>query len=261
MDKSDLEIYQNIVVANENDTNEITLSSNNTTLNNFLQICQICGVVLKIDSNINNISDTAYRQLSNPFSLKDDGENGLITNVDPDMEISLSAMITDMNNLERSNNTNFEYEIESSSSNKRSNYEPMFRKSVAPRTFYLCPTLINIADSSHNQSTQNQDLMTGWSARINATSALFDLMSTNTSIDHPLCEECADQLVNQLDMQCKIIEKEHSDYTNLVAKLSQQNSNEAEVKQLEAELAELELEEKKLIEQLENSEVKVNSCK
>lgn len=99
MDKSDLEIYQNIVVAGENDTNEITLSSNNTTLNNFLQVCQICGVVLKIDTNINDISDAAYRQLSTPFSLKDEIEGGLMTNGDPDMEISLSAMVSDMNNL------------------------------------------------------------------------------------------------------------------------------------------------------------------
>ena len=97
MDKSDLEIYQNIVVAGDNDTNEITLSSNNTTLNNFLQVCQICGVVLKIDTNISNISEAACRQLSNPFSSKDES-SGLPGNVDPDMEISLSAMVSDMEN-------------------------------------------------------------------------------------------------------------------------------------------------------------------
>jgi beclin 1 len=127
---------------------------------------------------------------------------------------------------------------------------------MAPRSFYLCPTLINIADSALNQQSQNQDMMTGWSARINATSALFDLMSSNTNIDHPLCEECADQLVNQLDMQCKIIEKEHSDYTNLIAKLNQQTSNDSEIKELEKELAQLEMEEKELIKQLESAEMK-----
>lgn len=251
MDKSDLEIYQNIVVADDNDTSEITLSSNNTTANNFLQICQICGVVLKIDTNIHNISETAYKQLSNPFSLKDELDGALLSNVDNDMDISLSAMV---NELERSNTTNFEYDIESST--KTANFEPHFRKSIAPRSFYLCPTLINIADSVSNNQSQNQDMMTGWSAKINATSALFDLMSTNTNIDHPLCEECADQLVNQLDMQCKIIEQEHSDYTNLVNKLNQQTSNEIEIKSLEDELAQLEIEEKELIEQLENAEIK-----
>jgi beclin len=69
--------------------------------------------------------------------------------------------------------------------------------------------------------------MTGWSARINAISSLFDIMSSNTSIDHPLCEECADQLVNQLDSQCKIIEKEHDDYIMLLARLTRQNANES----------------------------------
>lgn len=98
MDKSDLEIYQNIVVSGENDPTEITLSSNNTTLNNYLQVCQICGVVLKLDNNINNISDNAYRQLSHPYSIKDDIENGLLRNVDADMEISLSALVSDMSN-------------------------------------------------------------------------------------------------------------------------------------------------------------------
>ena len=98
MDKSDLEIYQNIVVTGENDPSEITLSSNNTTLNNYLQVCQICGVLLKIDNNIHNMSDGAYRQLSNPYTIKDDIENGLLRNVDADMEISMSALVNEMSN-------------------------------------------------------------------------------------------------------------------------------------------------------------------
>ena len=186
MDKSDLEIYQNIVVTGENENNDETVSSNNTTLNNYLQVCQICGIVLRIDPSIININEASYRQLSNPFSLRDDTEAALLGNVDPDMEISLSAIVGDLGNMERSTTTNYDYDIEPSSS--KTVYEPMFRKSIAPRSFYLCPTLINITDSSSNNQSQNQDLMTGWSAKINATSALFDMMSSNTNIDHPLCE-------------------------------------------------------------------------
>ena len=255
MDKSDLDIYQNIVVTGENDTNDGTLSSNNNSLNNYSQICQICGVVLKIDPNIHNISEANYRQLSNPFSLRDDIECATLLggNVDTDMEISLSAMVSELG-FERSTTTNCDDDcIEAS--NKT--YDPIFRKSIAPRSFYLCPTLINIADSSSNtQLPMNNDLMTGWSARINATSALFDMMSSNTNIDHPLCEECADQLLNQLDAQCKMIEKEHFDYTNLINKLNQQADNDTEIEQLEKELKELEIEEKTLVNQLQNAELK-----
>jgi hypothetical protein len=257
MDKSDLDIYQNIVVTGENDTNDGTLSSNNNSLNNYSQICQICGVVLKIDANIHNISDANYRQLSNPFSLRDDIECAALLggNVDPDMDISLSAMVSEIVGFERSTTTNCGDDdcIETSTKN----YDPIFRKSIAPRSFYLCPTLINIADSSSNTHLpMNNDLMTGWSARINATSALFDMMSSNTNIDHPLCEECADQLLNQLDAQCKIIEKEHFDYTNLINKLNQQADNDVEIDQLESELKDLELEEKNLVNQLHNAELR-----
>ena len=254
MDKSDLEIYHNIFVTGENETiGDGTLSSNNNSLTNS-NICQICGIILKIDSNIQNISEANYRRLSNPFSMRDDIDTALLGNVDADMEISLSAVVSEMGNFERSTTTNCEDDMIDTSAK---NFEPIFRKSLAPRSFYLCPTSINIADSSsNNQIVINNDLMTGWSARINATSALFDMMSSNTNIDHPLCEECADQLLNQLDAQCKLIEKEYHDYTNLINKLNQQTDNEAEIEELENELKLLEFEEKSLGTQLQNAETK-----
>ena len=116
----------------------------------------------------------------------------------------------------------------------------MFRtqsKSITPRSFHICPTLINYNEtSSNNQSGINNELMTGWSARINPISALFYMMSSNTIIDHPLCEECADQLINQLDAQCKMVEREHMGYSNLLNKTNQQVSNNQELENLRSEI-------------------------
>jgi beclin 1 len=254
MDKSDLEVYQNIVVTGGNATTTETISS--YPYNLASKICQICGVVLKIDSNIVNMNDSLYKQLNTPFAgcgsriinsgcTDDIDATTSSANIDADMEISVSALV---NKIDGSTTTNFDDEI----------YEHQFRKSTAPRSFYLCPTSINIIDSTSNNhsTTINNDLMTGWSARINATSALFDMMSSNTNIDHPLCEECADQLVNQLDAQCKLVEKENADYSALVNKLSKQVSNESEIVELENELKMLELEEKELLEKLQGVEKK-----
>ena len=94
MDKSDLDIYQNIVLtAGDNDTNDVTLSratSNNQSAGggasggvsggggsvgagmNCLQTCQICGVVLKIDASLVNMNEATYRQLSLPFAYRDE---------------------------------------------------------------------------------------------------------------------------------------------------------------------------------------------
>ena len=267
MDKSDLEVYQNIYLT---DTGASSSSTHPNRNHVHSQVCQICGVVLKIDPNIVNMNDSVYRRLGNPFSNFRDGD--LVeavmpissANLDGDMEISISAL-DELSRMTSLNSGGPGGEESSSSLGFSSKiFGPLYQKSVSvisnPRSFYFCPTSINITESTSNQASSsinvNNDLMTGWSARINATSALFDMMSSNTNIDHPLCEECADQLVNQLDAQCKVVEKELSDYTALVNRLNQQASNEKEVNDLEQELKQLEKEEQELVNKLSEAEKK-----
>jgi hypothetical protein len=284
MDKSDLDSFQNITVTGTH-VNSATISpvttqtlNLNTPLNNANnysnqpsqggyqsdsgkqnpnathKTCQICGLLLKLDSNIRDMNENTYRQLSNPFSsgLRDDLDTTISGNIDTDMEISLSALVGNSgltSGIDKSLVTNLD-ELEITSGGKLI-YDPLYRKSIAPPHLYYPQTSI-IADG-HMGNTQSE-LMEGWSARINAISALFDIMSSNTPIDHPLCEECADQLVNQLDEQCKHVEKEHSDYTALIARLNQQITNESEITKLEKDLRALDVEERELLARLELSE-------
>lgn len=44
------------------------------------------------------------------------------------------------------------------------------------------------------------------------TGDLFDIMSGQTDVDHPLCEECTDTLLDQLDTQLNITENECQNY-------------------------------------------------
>lgn len=252
MDKSDLEVYQNIVMTGGNVLS--TESSMNQCL--YSQVCQMCGVILKMDTNLYNMSENQYKQLSQPFLMNRDFEldNTLSTSntkLDSDMEMSLTALVTPMGGMIDADKMNPPNELNNDDVDDDEDltmklFEPLYRKSVTQSrsNFIVCPI------NSNNQMATNND---GWSARINATSALFDMMSSNSNIDHPLCEECADQLLNELDVQCKIIEKEYCDYTALINRLNQQLSNENEINQLESELKQLEREEKELLEKLEKS--------
>lgn len=47
---------------------------------------------------------------------------------------------------------------------------------------------------------------------LQVTSDLFDIMSGQTDIDHPLCEECTDTLLDHLDTQLSITENECQNY-------------------------------------------------
>lgn len=43
-------------------------------------------------------------------------------------------------------------------------------------------------------------------------SRLFDILSDQSDIDQPLCEECTDALLDQMDHQLRIAEDECRDY-------------------------------------------------
>lgn len=54
--------------------------------------------------------------------------------------------------------------------------------------------------------------MENLSRRLKVTGDLFDIMSGQTDVDHPLCEECTDTLLDQLDTQLNITENECQNY-------------------------------------------------
>ncbi|GAB1296865.1 Beclin-1 [Apodemus speciosus] len=94
--------------------------------------------------------------------------------------------------------------------------------------------------------------MENLSRRLKVTGDLFDIMSGQTDVDHPLCEECTDTLLDQLDTQLNVTEHECQNYKRCLEILEQMNEDDSE--QLQRELKELALEEERLIQELEDVE-------
>eukprot|EP00070_Physeter_catodon_P047980 XP_028354874.1 beclin-1 isoform X7 [Physeter catodon] len=94
--------------------------------------------------------------------------------------------------------------------------------------------------------------MENLSRRLKVTGDLFDIMSGQTDVDHPLCEECTDTLLDQLDTQLNVTENECQNYKHCLEILEQMNEDDSE--QLQMELKELALEEERLIQELEDVE-------
>ncbi|XP_045839898.1 beclin-1 isoform X3 [Meles meles] len=94
--------------------------------------------------------------------------------------------------------------------------------------------------------------MENLSRRLKVTGDLFDIMSGQTDVDHPLCEECTDTLLDQLDTQLNVTENECQNYKRCLEILEQMNEDDSE--QLQMELKELALEEERLIQELEEVE-------
>lgn len=47
---------------------------------------------------------------------------------------------------------------------------------------------------------------------------LFDTLSENSNIDHPLCDECTDSLLELMDQELKITETECNEYNEYLKK-------------------------------------------
>ena len=71
------------------------------------------------------------------------------------------------------------------------------------------------------------------------TVELFDLLSDNAGeVDHPLCEECTDTILETMDQQLKLSEEEAQQYHSFLQKLEgEQEDDGHQVRQLEKELA------------------------
>lgn len=77
------------------------------------------------------------------------------------------------------------------------------------------------------------------------TASLFDTLSSNSDIDHPLCEECTDTLIDQMEQQLKLMEDEWDDYKKFLEKLKTETCDE-NIDVLKKQLNDLQAEEERL---------------
>ena len=82
------------------------------------------------------------------------------------------------------------------------------------------------------------------------TIELFDMLSDNSEVDHPLCEECTDTLLESMEQQLELAESDAQEYADYLARLNSETEEGSCVAQLETELRQLQLEEAGLMTDL-----------
>lgn len=188
-----------------------------TTRVNFT--CQRCSQPLKLDDTINKLGESKLRELKAP----------VITGKDTDDVIDLISKIQPSPGA-----------VDTAGTEKK----------------YVPPGRL-ISTDSGNDFTLLGEAETGnmenLSHRLKVTSQLFDVMSGQSDVDHPLCEECTDTLLDQLDQQLKITEDEYNDYRDFLEKLGN-DSEDVNEDALDEELKQLKEEQRALYQQLESIE-------
>jgi beclin 1 len=68
--------------------------------------------------------------------------------------------------------------------------------------------------------------------KLRTTAELFDVISGNGDIDHPLCEECTDALLDAMDQQLKLAEEEAQEYQAFLQKMDRETEDDSQGRDL-----------------------------
>jgi beclin 1 len=90
--------------------------------------------------------------------------------------------------------------------------------------------------------------------RLRTTGKLFDLMSAKSDIDHPLCHECAEMLLDSLSKQLRDVSRERDCYIDFLRTVNSNAASDGEMDVLESEIKQLQLEEGSAIQELHELE-------
>ncbi|XP_058862667.1 beclin-1 isoform X3 [Acipenser ruthenus] len=190
-------------------------------------VCQRCSQPLKLDTSFNVLDKVTIQELIAPL-------------------VTVTQIKPDESNVD--NNVPEETFVENKQDGISRKYIPPARvlSTESANSFTL------IGEASDGGTMENL------SRRLKVTSDLFDIMSGQTDVDHPLCEECTDTLLDHLDTQLNITENECQNYNsslthrNCLELLAHMTEEEEET--LLGELKDLSTEEEHLIQELENIE-------
>ncbi|PWA21322.1 hypothetical protein CCH79_00003045, partial [Gambusia affinis] len=178
---------------------EASKSSSTTMQVSF--VCQRCSQPLKLDTSFNVLDRVTIQELIGIIL------HSLLLIRAPVVTVTPSSKQADSGGGEAAPEVGYSSEKEEMFVENKQ--DGVSRKYIPPARMMSTESANSftlIGDASDGGTMENL------SRRLKVTSDLFDIMSGQTDVDHPLCEECTDTLLDHLDTQLNITENECQNY-------------------------------------------------
>ncbi|KAI9252269.1 autophagy protein Apg6-domain-containing protein [Phascolomyces articulosus] len=133
--------------------------------------------------------------------------------------------------------------ISSSSQQQQASHIMSSSHSSVPPTSSTTATAATADDSN---APRNNSL----SHRLRVASRLFNVMSSRSSVDHPMCQECTDMLLESLEKLLEDVGLERDCYIEYLGKVKDGRITDDELKDLEQQVHELKLAEQEALSDL-----------
>ncbi|CAG8484757.1 7609_t:CDS:2 [Ambispora leptoticha] len=223
--------------------------------------CQHCKQPIKIDESLVDLNNTSIDLLLAPppeddlrstTSVLNSSGKSLNNNL---QQISHAFESTTNNSLaKRSNATTHNYGLSRSPTinNKESflgpseSYVMLSRSQVAPP--------LNSSNELPMDANADDRQRASLSYRLKLARRLFDLMSSRSEIDHPICQECTDMLLESLNKQLSDASKERDCYIDFLKKVNSNVISDAKQEDLRQEIQEIQARESRAITTLKEIE-------
>ncbi|CEP18604.1 hypothetical protein [Parasitella parasitica] len=101
-----------------------------------------------------------------------------------------------------------------------------------------------------SSSTTVETPPSSWSERLKVANRLFEVMSSKSSVDHPMCQECVDLFIELLREQMNDVSTERDCYIEFLKKVKDSRVSKEEEAELEKQVQDLKLAEKEASEEL-----------
>ncbi|KAI9478225.1 MAG: autophagy protein Apg6-domain-containing protein [Benjaminiella poitrasii] len=242
--------------------------------------CQRCKQPLRIDDSLANLDKASADMLIAPLLSEEQHER----------QIQQANAINASNSLPQPIESHLVgiklTPTHSSKQNKRESFSPPSESFVVLSRPESTPTVVlnstspinldtskNITNQTSSETSHNAALTTNLQAahpvststedwprnntlshRLKVANRVFQIMSSKSSVDHPMCQECTDILLETLERQMSDVSRERDCYIEFLKKVKDSRVTKEEEEELEKQVDELKLAEQEASEELRKLE-------
>ncbi|GBC03299.1 hypothetical protein RclHR1_05060002 [Rhizophagus clarus] len=236
-------------------------------------VCQRCKHPLRIDDSLADLSAASVDLLLAPLPEESTPTSPISekTGIRASKQTIFNDIDEDDNELlaSRSNQRSISSSKNSSGLSRPPNGGISNKESfLAPSESYVVLSRSQVTSHSNNNLSLERGPLNGndekkadWSHRIKVANRLFDIMSSRSEIEHPMCYECTDILIDSLKKQLSDASKERDCYIDFLKKVNESVISDSEKISLQKEIQEIKSNELAAIKKLKDIENESNALK
>ncbi|KAK9765277.1 Vacuolar protein sorting-associated protein atg6 [Basidiobolus ranarum] len=230
--------------------------------------CQRCKQSLKIDESLLDSNNT-FDHLIDSFSSTHQFDVEHINSADPlhtengkevpkkprELPISATPLVKRIITPNRSSSPNL---LSSPMENNKENL-PTPSDSYVMLSRSIEPTTQNSSESNGKLDIDSKP--TSLSHRVRVVNRLAEIMSSKTDVDHPLCQECTEMLLDSMSEKLNQLSKEYECYKKFIEKIDSEAGDDFDQEALNEEIEDLNNQQKVAIDSLEEMDLQLAGLK